>query len=111
MSQMEVDEKEPAIIKSGDMTSIISQIEREQMLAEAASQRYGLTEGIESGVSTREGEFMVPTGNSNIGGLNLFPEDNASILEQERIYRLKHQQNVLAGGSSANGKPSFRRSG
>lgn len=104
------------VMRATDMNEIGDE-EREAMMAEAAAARYGL---LEAGINLSNEEeaetqaLLNPktsfVGSANKGALGgLFQSSEVSILEQERLARLAHQQNALATGGGSKG--GFRRSG
>jgi Zn-finger nucleic acid-binding protein len=99
---------ETSVMKIGDMPDTISDAEREEIMAEMVSKRYGLIDGIatdaefEEDVSGLVNPAHLATA-SQTG--SLFTEGASNpILEQERLARLAKQQSALKSGSGA-----FRR--
>jgi hypothetical protein len=106
MAQAE-NQADPNII-TAEKLQTISDAEREQMLADAAAERYNLVEGVSVPSGGGEGGFVDADPNGNITAAALFGEgDPDNILERERQMRLRKQKSVLEGG----GGGSFRRSG
>jgi hypothetical protein len=102
-------EQEANIVKAKEIEQMISQSEREKIMAEVASERYGLYDGVSAGFENEgsyeeEVEIATPKKNefsSLFGGEN----EAESVLERERMLRLKKQQQSLSTG----GKNSFSR--
>lgn len=93
------------VVKLADLPQGISDAEREEIMTEMVSKRYGLVEGI-SAVDNYEPDVSGLVDPSTVmQQTSPFSEGNANpILEAERLHRLAKQQMALRSGSGA-----FRR--
>ena len=96
---------EANIVKMSDLPENISDTERERIMAEVVSKRYGLVEGIASGDAGYEEDVSGLVDPSTLAASSAFTEGAANpVLERERLMRLAKQQQALKSGSGV-----FRR--
>ena len=93
------------VVKFGELSEDISDSERERIMADVVSKRYGMVEGVASmdtGFDTDVSGLVDPT---TLPMTSPFSEGNANpLLEAERLQRLAKQQQALRSGSG-----TFRR--
>lgn len=88
------------IVKLANLPEEISDNERERIMAEVVSKRYGMVEGLASNDSGFEEDVSGLVDPSVIAASSAFTEGAANpILEAERLQRLAKQQQALKSGS------------
>ncbi len=102
---------EKSMVVSADVVNGISDEEREQIMAEAVSEKYGLyNDGMiqsedNDDFQEYESDFNVEEVPNRNTGLSSMFDSSDGVLEKERQMRLAKQRAALSGG----GKSSFRR--
>jgi len=88
------------IVKMADFPETISDAERDRIMAEVVSKRYGMVDGITTSDSGFEEDVSGLVDPSTIAASSIFTEGaTIPVLEKERLLRLAKQQQALKSGS------------